>query len=115
MLGIDKSKLIFIEHHSVMLITQYVMKKKLNEEKVDFYNMNGSGDRGINATVSLLKNRKIKRIFETKSFIIGRIYRHITLILGMKWGEHEYKVMELAALFIKFFTQMAHMKYSMTR
>ena len=28
--------------------------------------------------------------------IIGRIYRHVTLILGMKWGEHEYKTMGLA-------------------
>ena len=52
-------------------------------------------DKGINATISILRN-KIKRLFQTKNFIIGRIYRHITLILGMKWGEHEYKTMGLA-------------------
>ena len=95
MLGIDKSKLIFIEHHECHAYYSICNEKKLNEKRLIF-TIDGSGDRGINATVSLLKNRKIKRIFETKSFIIGRIYRHITLILGMKWGEHEYKVMGLA-------------------
>ena len=28
--------------------------------------------------------------------MIGRLYRYITLLLGMKPGQHEYKVMGLA-------------------
>ena len=28
--------------------------------------------------------------------MLGRIYRYITLLLGMKPGQHEYKVMGLA-------------------
>ena len=49
----------------------------------------------INATISVSKNNKIKRLFQTKN-LNSRIYRHVTLILGMKWGEHEYKTMGLA-------------------
>jgi len=38
----------------------------------------------------------IKKLSEGNSFIIGRLYRYVTLILGFKPNEHEYKVMGLA-------------------
>ena len=37
-----------------------------------------------------------KLIVEGNDFIIGRLYRYVTLILGMKSNEHEYKVMGMA-------------------
>ena len=94
-LGIDSSKLVCVEHHECHAYYSICNKKNLDRKHLIF-TVDGSGDRGINATISILKNKKIKRIFETKNFIVGRIYRHITLILGMKWGEHEYKTMGLA-------------------
>ena len=94
-LGINSSKLVCIEHHECHAYYSICNKKDFKEKHLIF-TVDGSGDNGINATVSILKNKKIKRLFETKNFIVGRIYRHITLILGMKWGEHEYKTMGLA-------------------
>lgn len=38
----------------------------------------------------------IKEISKGSNFIIGRLYRYVTLILGLKPNEHEYKVMGLA-------------------
>ncbi len=94
-LGIDKSKLVCLEHHDCHAYYSICNENDLNSKRL-LFTIDGSGDKGINATVSILKNKKIKRIYQTKNFIVGRIYRHITLILGMKWGEHEYKVMGLA-------------------
>ena len=37
-----------------------------------------------------------KLLCSGNDFIIGRLYRYITLILGLKPNEHEYKVMGLA-------------------
>ena len=37
-----------------------------------------------------------KKVIEANDFIIGRLYRYVTLILGLKPNEHEYKVMGLA-------------------
>ena len=37
-----------------------------------------------------------KKILSGNNLIIARIYRYITLLLGMKPNEHEYKVMGMA-------------------
>ena len=50
----------------------------------------------INATISIVKNDRIKEIFRTGNCNIGRLWKYITLLLGMKPDEHEYKVMGLA-------------------
>ena len=56
----------------------------------------GDGDFGINATVSIAKDDKIKEIFRTDKQHIGKMWRYVTLILGMKPQQHEYKVMGMA-------------------
>ena len=94
-LGIDRSKLVCIDHHECHA-SYSICNEEIGKKKFLIFTVDGSGDKGINATVSILKNKKIVRLFQTKNFIIGRIYRHVTLILGMKWGEHEYKTMGLA-------------------
>ena len=94
-LGINKEKVFFEEHHECHAF--YSVSKFINtKKKILVFTLDGSGDKGINCTVSIFKNKKLKRLFSTKNFILGRIYRHITLLLGMKWGEHEYKTMGLA-------------------
>jgi carbamoyltransferase len=50
----------------------------------------------LNATASIAENGKLTRIYQTDKCILGRIYSHVTLALGMKRLEHEYKVMGLA-------------------
>ena len=47
-------------------------------------------------TISNNGKLEIKDIVKGNDFIIGRLYRYVTLILGLKPNEHEYKVMGLA-------------------
>ena len=56
----------------------------------------GAGD-GLCATVSVCKNNNINRISYTdRHASLGKIYSRITMLLGMKPWEHEYKLMGLA-------------------
>ena len=57
--------------------------------------LEGMGD-DSSATISLANKKGIKEIYRTSDAMIGRLYRYITLLLGMKPGQHEYKVMGLA-------------------
>ena len=43
-----------------------------------------------------MKNNILKEIFVSKKNRIGTLYKMITLLLGMKMSQHEYKVMGLA-------------------
>ncbi|EKR66057.1 carbamoyltransferase [Leptospira weilii str. 2006001853] len=54
---------------------------------------------GLSSTISVIKkDGGLKRVHELGSneFTLARLYRYVTLILGMKPNEHEYKVMGLA-------------------
>lgn len=55
----------------------------------------GYGDES-NASIYIHTCGKLEQIARYTDFNIGRIYRYITLLLGMKPNEHEFKVMGLA-------------------
>ena len=55
----------------------------------------GFGD-DSNASVWVVEEGKLKKINQYSNFNVGRLYRYITLLLGMKPNEHEFKVMGLA-------------------
>lgn len=55
----------------------------------------GYGDES-NASIYVHNNGKLQQIARYTDFNIGRVYRYITLLLGMKPNEHEFKVMGLA-------------------
>ena len=68
----------------------------------------GGGD-DSSATISIANRDSVNEIYRTNEAMIGRIYRYITLLLGMKPGQHEYKVMGLAP-----YGQEYHGKKSLT-
>ena len=51
----------------------------------------------MNASVSVAENGDIRCLSSSRNFNLARLYRSMTLLLGMKPDEHEYKVMGLAA------------------
>lgn len=94
-LGINPNKCICIEHHRCHAAYAYYVSPFRGEEVLAF-TIDGSGD-GLNATIGIYdKNGHYTRVYETDQCFIGRIYRYITLLLGMKPNEHEFKVMGLA-------------------
>ena len=95
-LKIDERKILVVEHHLAHAASAYLASPWVNEEQVLILTCDGSGD-GICATVNIGKNGRITRIAETNnSASLGKIYSRITLFLGMKPWEHEYKIMGLA-------------------
>ncbi len=92
-LNIDPQKIKFIEHHSCHSYYSYYSSPFRTDTLV--ITADGIGD-GLNATINTAKGNVITRVHHTNNCQIGRIYRYITLLLGMKPFQHEYKVMGLA-------------------
>jgi carbamoyltransferase len=93
-LGIDQKKIIFTHHHRAHGYYGYY-GSPMKKDKTVILTADAWGD-DMNASVSVAEGREIKLISSSQNFNLGRIYRYITLLLGMKPDEHEYKVMGLA-------------------
>lgn len=94
-LKIDPKKVLFINHHLAHAAYAYYASPLDRSKKVGVVTADGWGD-GENASVYLAENGKLKKIHGTPMCNLARIYRYITLLLGMRPFEHEYKVMGLA-------------------
>jgi carbamoyltransferase len=94
-LGVANSIVKRIEHHRCHAAYAYYISP-FRGENILALTIDGMGD-GLNATIGIFdENGNYKRVYETSECNIGRIYRYMTLVLGMKPNEHEYKVMGLA-------------------
>lgn len=94
--GVKQDRIVTVEHHSCHVAYAYFTSKYVYKEPVMAVTIDGIGD-GLNATINLIdKDGKINRVYQTGLANLGRIYRYVTLILGMKPNEHEYKMMGLA-------------------
>lgn len=95
-LGCDK--VFFMDHSSCHQAYAYFSQPNRKDPFLSI-SLDAFGD-GVNYSAKLYKphNSGIEVIDVVKGdeFIIGRLYRYITLILGLKPNEHEYKVMGLA-------------------
>jgi carbamoyltransferase len=94
-LNVSEDKIKFLDHHDCHAAFAYY-SSPYRDDKVLVATMDSSGDRGINTTLSIADEKGINKIFETTNNQWGRIYKYITLNLGMKVHEHEYKVMGMA-------------------
>lgn len=98
MLGFDINKVCQVEHHvshgyAALYGSGFVQKRK----PVLIFTMDGSGD-GYSSRVAQWDTDKGYRILhETTSFhSVGELYSRVTQFLGMKVGEHEYKLMGMS-------------------
>jgi len=94
-LGLAPDKISFVDHHTGHAYYAYYASPRQTGEKAVVVTADGWGD-GCNATISLVENGALKEIFRTPMCNLARLYRWVTLLLGMKPNEHEYKVMGLA-------------------
>lgn len=96
--NVSKDKFIFLDHHQNHALTALYGSPFLIDrvKEVLVFTADAEGD-GLAATVSVYKNDKLTRIAKTsQNNSVGNFYSAITKFLGMKPGEHEYKVMGLA-------------------
>lgn len=95
-LGIAKEKILFADHHTTHSFSAYYSSPNYWKEPKLILTLDAMGD-GLCSTVGIGKNGRIKTIAKTRAGnSIGDLYAFITAYLGMKMGEHEYKVMGLA-------------------
>jgi carbamoyltransferase len=99
-LAIDPSKVIFIDHHLGHAAYGY-FASNIPSKNCLVVTLDAFGDfRNYTAHIFTkdIDNNciTVKEVVSGNNFIVGRLYRYITLILNMKPNEHEYKVMGLA-------------------
>ena len=94
-LNLLEGKVSFVDHHTAHAFYAYHASPHTDNEAAVIITADSWGD-GCNATISTICENKVHEIFRTDMFQLARIYRWITLLLGMKPLEHEYKVMGLA-------------------
>ena len=89
-----KQNVFFYDHHECHAYYGfYGMDKKM--KKICTVVLDGGGD-DTNASVWISHKNKLKEVYRTNIGNLGRMYRYVTLLLGMKPTEHEFKVMGLA-------------------
>ena len=94
-LHIPVKKIVSFDHHLCHAASAY-FGSNFNRKKALVFTLDGEGD-GLCSTVSIFNSDTIVRIASTpRENSIGYIYQYVTKFLGMKPGEHEYKVMGLA-------------------
>ena len=93
-LGIRDDRIVMLDHHLSHIFYAIYTNRDLKTPCLVF-NMEGYGGES-NGSIVLYKDGKLKTLYKTPYCWIGRLYRYITLLLGMKSNEHEYKVMGLA-------------------
>lgn len=94
-LGVDPDRVVFAHHHRCHAYYAY-FGSPIEEEPVLILTGDAWGD-DMNASVRVAKRGSVKVMSTSTNFNVARLYRSITLLLGMKPDEHEFKVMGLAA------------------
>jgi carbamoyltransferase len=95
-LGIDRTRVLAFDHHTCHAAAAYYGAPFTGEPTLVLTNDN-SGD-GLCATASAAGRQDLTRRESTSSApgSLGSFYSLVTLLLGMKPGEHEYKLMGMA-------------------
>jgi len=95
-LGVPRERILSYDHHACHAAAAYFGSHFAGAPALVLTNDN-SGD-GLCATASSADGRGVVRREASPSAAgsLGSFYSFVTLLLGMKFGEHEYKVMGLA-------------------
>jgi carbamoyltransferase len=95
-LGIGSDKIIKCDHHTAHAAAAFYSSADHSNGKKLIFTLDAMGD-GLCASVSQSENGVMTRIAATKAGnSLGDLYAYVTSYLGLKRGEHEFKVMGLA-------------------
>lgn len=93
-LGVEPTKVVFPHHHRCHTFYSY-FASPTEADRVLVLTGDAWGD-DMNASVSVAEEGRVRQLSASSNFDIARLYRSMTLLLGMKPDEHEYKIMGLA-------------------
>ena len=93
--GVAKDKIFLIDHHMSHAYYAYYASP-FRGKKVASLTMDAGGD-GLYETINIFNQKgEFQKIYGDHECLIGPLYSYITLLLGMRPFEHEYKVMGLS-------------------
>ena len=93
-LGLDAGRVRFYDHHACH--AHYALfGSPIRDDGTLVFTLDGGGD-STTSTLFRFTGGRLVELARSNRVDIARIYRGITHLLGMKLGEHEYKVMGLA-------------------
>ena len=95
--GIEKNNIIHLDHHSCHAAYAY-WASPIRGQGTLIMTGDAFGD-GYSSTLSTISDKghiRCKHQVPADEFILGRLYRHITLLMAMMPDAHEYKIMGLA-------------------
>lgn len=110
--NIDDNIIIFIPHHEAHAFYSYYSCKN-NKNPILVITVDSFGD-FENSVVSKFENKKFETLYTVNNNNIGKVYRNITCLMGMKPYEHEYKVMGLAAYSKEYYSELPYKVFSET-
>ncbi|MFA5142580.1 MAG: carbamoyltransferase C-terminal domain-containing protein [Candidatus Omnitrophota bacterium] len=105
-LGVSADK-ITVTKHETNHKSYALFGSRFRNEPVIIITAEGIGE-AYNGTVSLYKDGRIETLSEMRENHLAHIYQYVTLMLGMKPNQHEYKVMGLAPYANKYETEKAY-------
>lgn len=112
-LGLSRDQIRVCDHHTSHAYFGYLASPR-RDRPVLVFTMDGGGDR-TNGTVSVGRPGKpLEEISRSSNCNIGRMYRYVTLLLGMRPADHEYKVMGLAAYADNAYAEEAYQVFAET-
>jgi len=94
--GIPPDRFRYVDHHAAHAAYAYYASP-FRDSRTLVLTLDAFGD-GNSASISIGDNGDLTRVkaISHQDFQVARIYRYITLLMGMKPDEHEFKVMGLA-------------------
>lgn len=94
-LDFPENKIIIIPHTKAhAFATCFNLKKN---EKTLIFTLDGESEEGLCASINIFDGENLKTVSQsTKLASMGYLYSNATLYLGMKPGQHEFKIMGLA-------------------
>ncbi len=109
---IDEDRIKFFPHHEIHALYGYYGSKFAGEkESVLIITADSWGD-FENGTISQFKDGRFEVLHIVDNQNLGRLFRNMTLYLGMKPYDHEYKVMGLAAYAPEYLSRPAYNVFS---
>lgn len=94
---LPEEKVVFFDHHACHAFYGYYANP-LRDKKDGFLVLTAdAGGDGAYESINIFKDEKWKCLHKGHDNIIAHLYSYVTLLLGMKPHEHEYKVMGLSA------------------
>lgn len=93
--GVSMDRVLLVDHHTCHAYYAYYSSQR-NDFPVTALTMDAGGD-GIYDSVNHFDERgNFRRLHSSHQCIVGPLYTYMTLLLGMRPFEHEYKLMGLA-------------------